>query len=269
MTIDASSALLTARAELGYPPNSAPGSVRALSQLSNARFARLRSAGSARFYHEAENREFVFAGINPDNFDGLVRSFDAFVDLFKDACDGILPKQRFREANELFESDVVPALKKAGIEVVDAGDYSNSNVRVMLAGALGAPSPDEAGQYLSASFSLKIPLRQGFRKYWGDAAYEAHARFEEVLHIFQHLNEAPLTTMGADLERLLITRDKALLSLLTKSWNDFERRGRFVRENDIMGAYEEYGIGLPGIFLFAYDRRAVRNFVLSGGLCKG
>jgi hypothetical protein len=239
--------------------------VRAVSKISNARFP-LRSSGFATFRFEADNSEFIFAGIGPDNFESLERSFNTFVQLFKDACDGIQPTQRLREAHAVFESAVIPALKNAGIEVVDAGDYSNSQVQVTPS---GGQSPDENGRLLPARFSLKIPLRHGIRKFWGNAIYDAHARFEELLHIFQHLNEAPLTAMGAEIERLIRERDKSLVSLLTKSWDTPDRRARFVRENDIMGAYEEYGIDLPGIFLYVYDRRAVRTFLRSRRALQG
>ena len=82
-----------------------------------------------------------------------------------------------------------------------------------------------------------------------------------MLHLFQFLNEGPLTLLGQTVEKALFESDDKLLSCLTQRWDSPERRRRFVRENDIMGAYDEFGIALPGIFLFPYDRRGVQNYI--------
>jgi hypothetical protein len=230
------------------------------STLSNAKFSRLRTAGFARGTVGKGCYPVVFQGFERDNLCALEVSFEAFVGRFKDACSGIHTKRRLQEAHEIFETGVLPALQLANVEIVDAKHYADSTLSVSSEYPLDEERCADDGNS-PAKIIIKIPLRKGMRKIFSDSTYDGHARLEEVLHLFQFLNEAPLTEMGLIVKNAMEERNSALRSRLKKDWDETERRARFVRENDIMGIYDELNIPLPGIFLFAYDRRGVREFM--------
>ena len=224
-----------------------------ISGLSNARYAGLRETGKARSIIGDANHAITISGFKREIFEILERSFDEFAELFTDACSGIHVRRRLFEAHQIYETRVLPVLEDAGVSIIDAGNYCNSSLKVYLVDA-----PEPAGK-----LQLKVPLRSGWRKFFNDSIYDAHARFEEVLHLLQFLNAAPLTTTGLKIEKSLIEGDSSLLSCLTKSWQSAEARRMFVRENDILAVYMELLIEPTGIFLFPYDRRGVLHFIRS------
>jgi len=232
-----------------------------ISKLSNASFGGLRNNGYATVAFQGDENQFVIAGFTPEKLEDLEQAFNIFVARFRDACDGINTRRSLKEAHEVFEEKVIPALEQAGVKVTDCKNYVHATL--LLQGA--SDGTMQVGDKLLplAEVIINLPLRKGIRKIWNNSVYDAHARFEETLHLLQFLNEGPLTAMGLTVKQALIDRDPSLMQRLTKNLKGFEAEGRFVRENDIMVVYEECGISLPGIFLFPYDRRAVAQFILT------
>ncbi len=150
-----------------------------VSELSNAQFSGLRTTGKATVLLGSDSKEYILAGVTRENLANITENFDRFIAKFKDANDGIAPRKSRKEAEEIFVQRVVPALKLAGVKILDTRKADDATVAV-----IGMDSGD-------ADVTMKIPLRQGFNKFFR-SDYDAHAMIEETLHFLQDVNGRPL-----------------------------------------------------------------------------
>jgi len=138
-------------------------------------------------------------------------------------------------------------------------------------GVLYASSMDERMRHLldqsvvsrlNAGESVKVPLELRLELPAQDAFLPARRRamayFEETGHLFQSLNEGPLTKMGLDIRNAFSEGNQFLRKTSMKL--GFDGRNRLVMENDLVGVLNESGIKPPTRFLnrpVEYQRKAI------------
>jgi hypothetical protein len=114
---------------------------------------------------------------------------------------------------------------------------------------------------LESGASVKVPLELRLELPAADAVMPARRRamvyFEETGHLFQSLNEGPLTKTGLDIRNAISEGNQFLRK--TSMGLGFDGRNRLVMENDLVGVLRESGIRPPTRFLnrpVEYQRKA-------------